>query len=94
MADSTSSTEPTVPDVKWRQRFAANERMKQIVAVEKAAKSSINCLNHMKSTLAAEADPSLARICQLWQSGIGKVLPTRTFGVPTTCVADLNLYIR
>jgi hypothetical protein len=73
MAVPTKFGEPSISNlIKWQQQFAANERREQIAAIEKAATSSINCLNHMASTLAAEPDKILARICQLWKARIGK----------------------
>lgn len=74
MAEPTTSSELPGPAVRWQQKFARNERMKQITAIEHAAMNSINCLNHMRSTLVAQSDTRLARICELWQTRIGKVL--------------------
>lgn len=72
------TVEISIPKVKWAQPYPENEDFKQVIASEKAASSSILCLKSIASTLAAESDKGIARICEQWRDRIRKCLPART----------------
>jgi len=69
---SASLSRETPQEPKWKQAFLPTERQKQVLAKEKAAVAALACLDHMKSILESNSDPSPKNVARLWIERIGR----------------------